>query len=178
MKHRRFALFELIPSPTRDWILRWREVLAGIVVMLFGLWWWWNTYAFVSWMAVVVMLTGAALVWTGAERLRFRQGGGGAGMVEIDERRLSYFGPLTGGVIDMDDLIRLSLDPTGRPAHWILTAAGGQSLSIPVNAEGADNLFDVFAALPGIRTEQMLDVLARLPAEPVMIWQRSNLRLH
>jgi hypothetical protein len=106
--------------------------------MVFGLWWWWNTYAFVSWLSLPVILTGAALIWTGVERLRFRQGGGGTGVVEIDERRLSYFGPLTGGVIAMDDVTRLVLDPTGRPAHWVLSGVGGQSLSIPVDAEGAE----------------------------------------
>jgi hypothetical protein len=178
MAHRRFALFEFGSSPARDWILRWREVLIGVAIMVFGLWWWWNTYAFVSWLSLPVILTGAALIWTGVERLRFRQGGGGTGVVEIDERRLSYFGPLTGGVIAMDDVTRLVLDPTGRPAHWVLSGVGGQSLSIPVDAEGADALFDLFAALPGIKTELMLEVLARAPSAEVTIWSRNNLRLH
>jgi hypothetical protein len=110
--------------------------------------------------------------------LRFSMGGGGAGLVQVDERRLAYFGPLTGGVIDLGDLTRVDLDPTGKPAHWVLRDQGGQMIYIPVNAEGAEALFDVFAALPGIRTERMLDLLKNSPKERVLIWERAQGRLH
>jgi hypothetical protein len=99
-------------------------------------------------------------------------------VLQIDERRLMYFGPLTGGMIDLDDLVRLDLDPTGRPAHWMLFASGGPPLAIPVNAEGADALFDVFAALPGIRTALMLETLSGAPGQPVTVWSRDRPRLH
>ncbi len=167
-----------MPATPRNWIIRWREVLIGAAIVLLGLWWWANTYAVVSWLSAVIVLLGAALIFTGVQRLRFRQGGGGAGVVQIDERRLTYFGPLTGGMIDLDDLIRLDLDPTGKPAHWMLFASGGPPLAIPVNAEGADALFDVFAALPGIRTELMLETLSRAPDKPVTIWSSERRRLH
>ncbi|MBQ1203430.1 MAG: ABC transporter permease, partial [Loktanella sp.] len=45
----------------------------------------------------------------------------------------------------------LTLDPTSHPdPSWILSGVGGQRIAIPINAAGADDLFDVFAALPGI----------------------------
>ena len=54
----------------------------------------------------------------------------------------------------------------------------GPPLSIPVNAEGAEALFDVFASLPGMATSGMIAELRSRPREPVMIWERDPLRLH
>ena len=44
---------------------------------------------------------------------------------------------------------------------------------IPVDAEGADELFDAFAALPGLKTERMLAQLRSRPDLPVLIWERT-----
>jgi hypothetical protein len=162
----------------RATLWRWREVVAGIATLAFGLWWAATGLTVVRWLGLPVMAAGAAIVWTGLQRLRFRRGGGGAGVVQIDERRLSYWGPLTGGIIDLDDLARLSLDPGGRPLHWVLTPHAGAVLHIPVDAEGADALFDAFAALPGLPAARMLDLLARPPDNPVTLWESDRRRLH
>jgi hypothetical protein len=170
-------LADFLRPAARAALWRWREVLSGLAVAGLGLWWAITAYAIMRWLGFALVAGGLALVWTGWQRLRFARGGGGAGVVQIDERRLAYFGPLTGGVIDLDDLSRLVLDPTGHPTHWLLTAKGGNSLSIPVNAEGADQLFDLFAALPGIRTERMLDLLARAPTTRVTVWAADKVAL-
>jgi len=44
---------------------------------------------------------------------------------------------------------------------------------IPVDADGADALFDAFASLPGLKTEHMLGQLRAAPDRPVLIWQRA-----
>jgi len=44
---------------------------------------------------------------------------------------------------------------------------------IPVNAEGADALFDAFASLPGLKTERMLAQLRDAPKSTVLIWERT-----
>jgi hypothetical protein len=157
---------------------RWREVMAGLALLGFGLWWALAMHAPVRWLFIPLLAIGAGVVWTGLQRLRFRRGGGGAGVVQIVERRLAYWGPLTGGMMDMDDLARLSLDPSGRPVHWVLTPHHGATLQIPVDAEGADQLFDLFAALPGLPAERMLDLLAHPPDRPVTLWEAARFRLH
>jgi len=92
---------------------------------------------------------------------------------------LAYFGPLDGGAMDIADLIKLELDPTSHPApSWILSGVGGQYLSIPVNAAGADALFDLFGSLDNMRTEAMLDVLSRTPAVRVEVWAKTTPLLH
>lgn len=157
---------------------RWREVMAGVAVLAFGLWWAVAMYSPVRWLFVPLLAIGAGVTWTGIQRVRFRRGGGGAGVVQIVERRLAYWGPLTGGMVDMDDLARLTFDPGHRPAHWVLTPHGGVPLLIPVDAEGADALFDLFTALPGLKAERMLDLLAHPPDLPVVLWDAAQLRLH
>jgi hypothetical protein len=156
---------------------RWREVMAGLAVIGFGLWWATAMYSPVRWL-FLPLLVGAGIAWTGFQRVRFRRGGGGAGVVQIDERRLTYWGPLSGGTVDMDDLGRLAFDPGHKPAHWVLTPRGGTPLLIPVDAEGADGLFDLFTALPGLKAERMLDLLAHPPDRAVTLWDAAQLRLH
>jgi hypothetical protein len=168
----------LLRADARATLWRWREIIAGLAVAGLGVWWAMVTFSPVRWLAIPILGLGVAMLWTGAQRLRFRQGGGGAGIVQIVERRLAYWGPLTGGMLDMDDLARLTLDPTGRPAHWVLVPHRGDTLHIPVDAEGADALFDLFAALPGIRTERMLDILAHPPDRAEVLWEAGRIRLH
>jgi hypothetical protein len=150
---------------------RWREAMVAGVVAALGLWWALTSFGVLQWLGWALVALAAAAGYVAIQRLRFGQGGGGPGVVQIDERRLSYFGPLSGGIVDLDDLVRLDLDPTGRPPHWVLSHRSGDPLPIPVNAEGADALFDVFATLPGIRTERMLDALRHSPDTRVTIWQ-------
>ena len=96
-------------------------------------------------------------------------------MVQIVEGRVAYFGPLTGGAVDMADLSRLSLDRRMHPAHWILAQPGHDPLHIPVTAKGADQLFDAFTSLPGLRTEYMLRELGSDTSREVVIWQRRQI---
>ena len=170
---------DFIRPQARAALWNWREVIVAIGIFAFGLWWLAAFYPPVRWVGWAFVVLGALLALAGLQRARFRQSGQGPGVVNIRERRLAYMGPLTGGVIDVDDLTRLELEPKALPApHWILSGIGGQSLAIPINADGAEALFDVFATLPGIRTGQVLDVLSHTPQARVTIWSRSRPLLH
>ena len=89
----------------RATLWRWREVLVGSLIAALGLWWAVNSFGPVRWIAALVILGGLLSVVGAVQRLRFNTGGGGAGVVQVDERRLAYFGPLTGGVVDLGDLV-------------------------------------------------------------------------
>ena len=45
-------------------------------------------------------------------------------------------------------------------------------------AEGADQLFDVFARLPGLRTGRLLAAMEARPRQPVTVWTHIAHRLH
>lgn len=155
---------------------RWREVLVAVGLAVLGLWWIAGPGGLLRVPAVALLVIGAALGWIGIQRGRFRGTGEGAGAVQVDEGQVAYFGPLTGGVVALRDLERLSLDRTARPAHWRLDAPGQAPVMIPVNAANADALFDAYARLPGFRTERMLTELRGGPAHAVVIWERTPLR--
>jgi hypothetical protein len=172
-----------IRADARAALWRWREVVTGAGLAALGLWWTVALTGLLHWLGYVVILVAGAITIMGMQRARFRHGGGGPGVVRVDEGQVAYFGPLTGGVVAIRDLDSVALDPSGHPAHWVLSQAGAPDLHIPVNAEGAEALFDAFAALPGLRTEHMLAQMQRLPAYPTVIWQKappvtSAFRLH
>ncbi|BDY16807.1 MAG: hypothetical protein CMN13_03565 [Roseobacter sp.] len=155
---------------------RWREVLGGIAVALIGLWLVAGPGLLLAIPGYALILAGVIFVWIGGQRVRFRKTGLGAGAVQVDEGQIAYFGPLTGGVIALREMERLSLERGAYPAHWKLEQPGQNPVMIPVDAAGADALFDAFAALPGLRTERMLAELADDKTLSVVIWERRSMR--
>ena len=172
-----------IRPEARATLWRWRELIVAVLMLLIGLKWAYTSYGFTAVTGWALILVGLVLAVIGAQRLRFRLGAGGPGIVQVDEGQIAYFGPLTGGAVAASEIERLRLDHTSKPPHWVLEQPGQAPLAIPVNAEGHEALFDVFAALPGLKTERMLTELRKVGAHQVVIWERSpsrpsNQRLH
>ena len=165
-----------IRPEARATLWRWRELLAAAVMLLVGLNWAFTGIGVTKASGWALVLCGLVIAVIGAQRLRFRLGAGGPGVVRVDEGQIAYFGPLTGGAVAASEMERLRLDHTARPPHWLLEQEGQAPLAIPVNAEGHEALFDVFAALPGLRTERMLSELRRGGAHQVVIWERAPSR--
>ena len=163
----------------RAFFWRWREVLLAGVVLALGAWWALTGIGINQWLGYIFCIIGTGWGIAGVQRARFAQDGNGPGVVQIRERRLAYFGPLDGGVMDVADLSRLEMDPTSHPApSWVLTGIDGQRLAIPVNATGAEDLFDVFTTLPDIKTATVLAVLSRTPDARFTVWSRAKPLLH
>lgn len=164
-----------IRPEARATLWRWREVLAGVALTPVGAWW---SFGVTGWLgnAVGFVVLGMAmlLLFLGIQRGRFREDSDGPGVVQVVEGRVAYFGPLTGGAVDMAELTRLSLDARNTPATWVLSQPGVDPLYIPVSAKGTEALFDAFAALPGLRTEYMLRVLNDGAARETVIWQKGQ----
>lgn len=68
---------------------RWREVMIGVVVVALGIYWA-SGFGLLKWVGIVVILIGAALLVAGVQRARFRMGKGGPGVVQVDERQITY----------------------------------------------------------------------------------------
>lgn len=160
-------------------------------------------------MALACAATGLWLVWLGGyllmplgaamfavglgwavlavRRVRFAGGGDAPGLVEVDEGQIAYFGPQAGGAVALPDLVELRLISMRGRRLWRLRQADGQALLIPVEAAGADRLFDAFASLPGMDTAALVAALATAPAtggttltlaaEAVVVWQRRGVGL-
>lgn len=155
-------------------LARWRELLIGAGVLALAAWWAFSFIGILSWVGYALLPIGAALAVVGLQRGRFRGASGGPGMVQVDEGRVTYFGPLTGGTADLAELTRLTLDRGAKPAHWGLHQPGQPPLMIPVNAAGADALFDAFSTLPGLRTQKMLAGLSSQDTGILTVWASGH----
>ena len=164
-----------IRPEVRASLARWREVIAGGVTLALGLQLALTSYGALFLIGTALALAGAALVVAGVQRARFRSGGGGAGVVDIDERRITYFGPFGGGAVSVDDLVEIGVDPS---RSWLIRDANGTHLMIPMNAEGADALFDAFAAVPGLTPARLVEAVRSTPRQYTTIWAKPQGRLH
>lgn len=151
-------------------VWRWREALFGVLMAVAGMLWAVSQPGILAAVGTSISIVGALILFAGIQRTRFRVGTGGPGLVQVHERLVVYYGPYDGGSVSIDALESVSLDPKSKPAAWVLEEIGGQPLRIPTNAENAEALFDVFASLDGIKTENMLAKLRSQPKEPVQIW--------
>ena len=140
-------------------IWRGREAIAALCVMLFGLWMvWLGGYLLIP-LGCCVMAVGAAWAVQAWRRLHFAQAIAAPGMVEVDEAQIGYLGPDAGGFVGLPDLVELRFLSIGGRRMWRLKQADGQALLVPVDAAGAERLFDAFASLPGMDARALVAAL-------------------
>jgi len=163
----------IIRSQARAAMWRWREVLAGGGLAALGLWWVLDGAGIVHWLGWVLIAAALALVLAGVQRGRFRTGAGGPGVVVVDEGLIAYLGPHEGGAVALSEVTALALDATG-PHRWRLSQPGQPDLEIPLDAEGAEALFDAFAALPGLRSGQIVAAMRRPAPGQHLLWERGG----
>ncbi len=168
----------MIRKEAKDALMRWRGVIAAALIGAFGLRLLLATFGIMPWIGGLLVALSVVLLFASLQRMRFFSGHDGPGVVQVVEGQLSYFGPLDGGIVSLTEMNRIELDPTCQPACWRFFQGGQTPVHIPVNAEGAEQLFDIFARLPGIDTGRMLDELRGNAQKPVVIWRKDDLRLH
>ncbi len=164
-----------IRPEARDAIWRWREVLVGALCEGAGLWLVATSYGVGFYAGLALALFGGALLAAGIQRARFRTGSGGSGVVDIDERQITYFGPFGGGAVALEDLVEIGVDPS---RSWLMRDVFGRELMIPMDAEGADILFDAFAAIPSLGSGRVVEAARSTPRQYTVIWSKPQARLH
>lgn len=150
----------LLRPEARAALHRWREVFAAGGAALAGLW----LIRLGGWFLIplggLVILLAAVWAVMGWRRMQFSQEGMAPGIVEVDERQVGYLGPDFGGYVSLDELQELRLMVLHGQRMWRLKQEDGQLLLIPVAAQGAERLYDAFAALPGMDTQALVAALA------------------
>jgi hypothetical protein len=106
------------------------------------------------------MIVGGAIGLTGWRRMRFSTITDAPGVVEVDEGQIRYLGPQIGGEVGLPDLAEIRLVSLRGKRLWRLRQVDGQTILIPIDALGADALFDAFASLPGIDMGAFASALA------------------
>lgn len=159
-------------------LTRYREALIGAAIVLFGLWWAWGSLGLITWMGLALAGLGAVILWSGLRRARIRSAHGGVGVVQIDERQVTYLAPVGGGFASLDDVMRIEIgrDLADLPV-WRFHQQGSV-LTIPARAEGAEAIFDALTALSGANIDAAIRAVNTPPADTVVIWSRVVAKLH
>lgn len=168
----------------RQGLHRHREVIATAALAAFGVWVaTWGGAVYLGFGAVILAVaTGWAILALRA--LRFRQAGEAPGVVRVREGQVGYLGPRVGGFVGLSDLAEVRLLTLRGRRVWQLRQANGATLHIPVEALGAEALYDAFATLPGIDTAALVLALTAegasdarviaLNASDRLIWARKG----
>ncbi|SPF77369.1 hypothetical protein ALP8811_02396 [Aliiroseovarius pelagivivens] len=168
----------MIRPELRAELIRYREALVGAGIILLGLWWAWGSLGLITWMGLALAGFGAVILWSGLRRARIRSAHGGVGVVQIDERQVTYLAPVGGGFASLDDLrlIEIAKDRAGLSV-WRFHQPGNV-LVVPARAEGAEAIFDALTALSGADIAAAIRAVNTPPADTVVIWGRAVVKLH
>jgi len=174
---------DFLRPEARSFLNRYRDLIIAGLVGSIGLYWALTTFGLMVWVGWLLVIVAGAFALSGIQRLRFKTETGGIGIVTIKEGQITYLAPFDGGLVALSDLDTLILDYGQDAPRWVLKQLGQTDVQIPLNAEGTDKLFDIFAALPGLQTGEMLSALEKNSGHSIVIWQRlkapQNLtRLH
>jgi hypothetical protein len=153
---------------------RWSEVIAACLVLGLGLWIAARPGPVVQGFGYVISALAALALIPAIRRARFAVEGQGPGVVQVIEGRVLYMGPLTGGAVSLGEMTTLSIrrDHEGGAA-WILTEPG-QMLVIPVDAAGAEALFDAFSSLPGLAASRLVAARQGQRIGTQTLWRRAD----
>jgi hypothetical protein len=170
-RHCAHLMTKLIRPEARAWMSRWSEPAIALAVALLGLWLALRWFGVMVWLGWALAALGLGWLWGAVQRARFAAGGAGAGMVQVIEGEIRFFGPLGGGFAPLDGIRAVSL--SADRAHWLIETSDGTGLVIPRAAHGAEALFDAFATLPGFEMEKCLRMAAQSPSDRAQpIWHR------
>jgi hypothetical protein len=154
---------------------QWREVITAVVLALFGGWLGTRGGPVLGGLGGVIGVIGVALAIVGVRRARFVLAVGSPGLVEVDEGRISYMGPITGGAVALSELIELQVMMLGdKQRCWRLKQIDGQALLVPMTAAGAERLYDVFSTLPGISDRVLTEALRHDGPVPRILWRKLD----
>ncbi len=176
----------LIRPEAQAVLTRWRDVIIGAALMICALVWGFGAAGLVWLMAALLFVLGAGLAITGLQRARIAARGGhghAPGLVELDERQLSYYAGEGGAIVILSEVSRIEIEISGagedEPVDdmlWVFHRTGQGPVRIPADALGADRLIDALAGFSGASYENV--IRASRSAAPAqgkahfLVWQR------
>lgn len=173
----------MIRPEARKLLWDWREVILGTGLLGLGLIWALDGHGYQPMIGTIAIVIGCASLALGWRKVRFPDGGGGPGMVEVTERQIAYLTGAGGAAVAIESLTRIEVLTGASGFVWVFTTATGDVLHIPGDARGAEAIFDALVSLDGINYDQAQQAarapgsLAQTP-DTFLIWQRNRRALH
>ncbi|CTQ33700.1 hypothetical protein [Jannaschia rubra] len=158
-------------------LTRWREALIGALAVATGSVLWFSSSGLIALFGAVAFAVGAVLLLSGVRHALFHSAITAPGVVEVDEGRITYMGPILGGMVALDDITEITFRRTAQgEAFWRLSHIAGRPMVIPEGAAGADLLLDALAPLPGLDTGAMVRAVRGQGPATITVWRRRPLR--
>ena len=153
-------------------LYRWREIIAGGVALGGGLLLTAQIGYVQQGLGWFLCVLSVGYIVLGLRRLRFAGSADAPGMVTVDEGQIGYFAPNIGGHIDIAELLELRLrNDQGRLSWFLITPT--HALAIPHDAVGADQLFDVFSALPDLSSMVLVRAVKSARPGTTRVWRNT-----
>ncbi len=162
---------------------KWSEPLVMGAILVAGFWLYLRAEATanVSLVVIAFVVIGAAgaMLVLALRRVRLRGDLRAAGVVEVQERKITYYGPDDGGVVSLNDLRRIDIVSTHSLPFvdnltWRLSDQEGFALNIPVGATGTDIMIDNFSVLDGVNYELIVKALSATDDAVFTIWKKQG----
>lgn len=159
------------------------EVFAGGIIAAIGLYNLTRTGWVLQALGAICVVAGLSIAYTAFRRARFPTAQDGPGVVEVDERQISYFSAFAGGAVSLEALARITIrtndtGPWGEDMFWVFEEDGGNSLLIPASATGVDLLFDAFAPLDGVDYDAITKATNTTENGEFAVWSKQRAQLH
>lgn len=180
-----------VRAEVAEGLLKWRAPLIYAGVALFGVLVFSRGGLFFQVVGAAVIAIGVTYFVTTVRRIGLRANDTGQGVVEIDERQVTYLSAFGGGAVSLDDLtdIRVSsptqLVSAAQPYHarplsrlWILRDSLGSEVQIPMDATNVDALVEAMLNLPQTQSALIYQAMRAEGGQPVVIWRRETSPLH
>lgn len=171
---------EFLRPEVRVFLARYAQALFGGAIMLFGVWWITISFGIMRGLGVAIVVAGLGLLVEGLRRARLtsKSNGSGPGIVEIDERRITWMSGHFGGSIAMDALatVDIQVTPEGE-ALWVFLQTDGERLVVPASAKGAEKIVDVLSALKGLDYDAALRAMSSDEAGRFHLWRSRQRQL-
>jgi len=111
------------------------------------------------------------------QRVRFMSSERSFGVVEVDEREIRFFRAGGRAILSLETIDRIEIS-NGRYSGptWVLhrNVTGLGPVVVPLTTIGAEQLFDAFAALPGISLSRLIEKSREPPAAIQTVWERDD----
>lgn len=160
---------------------RYEEALWGGAVLLTGL----RMSVIGGWffaiLSIPLMIAGAVLIWWGIRRGQFRarhKDGSGTGVVDVTERRLTFFDIGAGASLSLEQVTRIEIEtndlgPKVEDLYWVFYQHGQAPTFIPSGAVGGDEMFDALVAFPGANYDKVIEASQSTQVARFLIWEKS-----
>lgn len=158
---------------------RWRGVIEAAVFLVPGLWMMLVMFGLLRFIGAAVFLFGVALLIPGLRRARFNPKAGDRGVLEVNERQVTWFTADGGDVFSLEDVVRIEIETNDRGPFeddmlWYFTLSDGRRPEVIGAAAEGDTIFDLLATFDNVNFENVIKASSSTICDRFLIWQKRD----